>query len=644
VQVSNDATYASGVTTVFSNDTNNSAGQGIGGNAEYAETSLGKDIAFPAVSARYVRLWTNGSTANVDNHYVEVEVFGTGGTYAYSQSSYYSYSQSAYVSYAYSQSTYYAYSQSAYTSGTVYNVKTSACGPSGTNAAGNGTTDDGGVIRSCIGHLSSGDKLLFPSGTYLVSGEIDLVGKNNITVDGSSNTATIKGNFSGGSLFVVGNTAFGGQRGTGIALSATANELSTSFTTVSSLGVNPGDYVHLIEGGQGNWNGNNPRACDPAGCRGEVLKVASVNGNTVTVTTALHDTYVPNGGVFSGDGGSTSCSSSNAGNCATAYKLLNPVTAVTVQNINLNGNGTVGNGMVMDETMDSTVSGVGTTGFKYISMFSEGNFNTAWNNVTATNNGNTDSCPPAQEGTGMYFFRVGNPSANGITVSNMVPGTCAETFGIEFTDGVANGTFTNITVDATGAYGRPFKSNALRYSTFNSFTVKNSPAVNNGVSPEYWTSHNTFNNCVVTNNGGTGTGTGSAGIAFFGDYNQYNTFNNCTISGNGNIQVADGPDPVTGPTDIHNTISGGTITGSNSVAPVLYLGVPNFTVSGVTIKGPGTQGLVMDRSSANDCINNNTFSNSTGLTAAISSNSNTNVGSGNILNGLSSNLTPGTCP
>jgi len=148
VQVSNDATYASGVTTVFSNDTNNSAGQGIGGNAEYAETSLGKDIAFPAVSARYVRLWTNGSTANVDNHYVEVEVFGTGGTYAYSQSSYYSYSQSAYVSYAYSQSTYYAYSQSAYTSGTVYNVKTSACGPSGTNAAGNGTTDDGGVIRS----------------------------------------------------------------------------------------------------------------------------------------------------------------------------------------------------------------------------------------------------------------------------------------------------------------------------------------------------------------------------------------------------------------------------------------------------------------------------------------------------------------
>ena len=76
VQLSNTADFSSGVTTVFNNDTNNSAGQGTGGNAEYAETSAGKEITFSAVNARYARLWTNGSSANAAHHYVEVEVWG----------------------------------------------------------------------------------------------------------------------------------------------------------------------------------------------------------------------------------------------------------------------------------------------------------------------------------------------------------------------------------------------------------------------------------------------------------------------------------------------------------------------------------------------------------------------------------------
>lgn len=78
VQVSNSSTFSSGVTTVFNNDANNSAGQGVGSDAEYAETSAGKTITFSPVSARYVRLWINGSSSNQWNHYVEVEVFGAG--------------------------------------------------------------------------------------------------------------------------------------------------------------------------------------------------------------------------------------------------------------------------------------------------------------------------------------------------------------------------------------------------------------------------------------------------------------------------------------------------------------------------------------------------------------------------------------
>lgn len=77
VQLSNDASFNSGVTTVFNNDINNSAGQGVGTHAEYSETAAGKEIIFSPVNARYVRFWSNGSSANSWNHYVEAEVYGT---------------------------------------------------------------------------------------------------------------------------------------------------------------------------------------------------------------------------------------------------------------------------------------------------------------------------------------------------------------------------------------------------------------------------------------------------------------------------------------------------------------------------------------------------------------------------------------
>jgi hypothetical protein len=79
VKLSTTSDFSSGVTTVFNNDTNNSAGQGTGTDAEYAESAAGKTITFGPVTARFVRLWTNGSSANGYNHYVEVEVWAGGG-------------------------------------------------------------------------------------------------------------------------------------------------------------------------------------------------------------------------------------------------------------------------------------------------------------------------------------------------------------------------------------------------------------------------------------------------------------------------------------------------------------------------------------------------------------------------------------
>ncbi|UKS25701.1 glycosyl hydrolase family 18 protein [Paenibacillus sp. HWE-109] len=81
VRLSNSSTFGTGTTTVFNNDTNNSAALGTGTDAEYAETSAGKAITFAPVNARYLRIYSNGSSANAYNHYVEVQAWTVDSAY-----------------------------------------------------------------------------------------------------------------------------------------------------------------------------------------------------------------------------------------------------------------------------------------------------------------------------------------------------------------------------------------------------------------------------------------------------------------------------------------------------------------------------------------------------------------------------------
>jgi hypothetical protein len=76
VQVSNDPEFATGVTELFNNDYDNSAEQGKGSAKPYVETRFGKLIDAKNTKAQYVRLYSNGNTANDMNHYIEVEVYG----------------------------------------------------------------------------------------------------------------------------------------------------------------------------------------------------------------------------------------------------------------------------------------------------------------------------------------------------------------------------------------------------------------------------------------------------------------------------------------------------------------------------------------------------------------------------------------
>jgi hypothetical protein len=77
VQVSNDAAFKSGVTTVFNNDHDNSSKLAQGKDKEYIEVAEGKLFDAKGATGRYVRLYSNGNTTNDLNHYVEVEVYGT---------------------------------------------------------------------------------------------------------------------------------------------------------------------------------------------------------------------------------------------------------------------------------------------------------------------------------------------------------------------------------------------------------------------------------------------------------------------------------------------------------------------------------------------------------------------------------------
>lgn len=82
IQASNDPKFIDGVTTLFNNDVENTAGLGIGKDKMYIETNEGKLIDAKGVKARYVRLYSNGANPTYNdplNRYNEVMVFGVPG-------------------------------------------------------------------------------------------------------------------------------------------------------------------------------------------------------------------------------------------------------------------------------------------------------------------------------------------------------------------------------------------------------------------------------------------------------------------------------------------------------------------------------------------------------------------------------------
>ncbi|MFM7748956.1 MAG: discoidin domain-containing protein [Opitutaceae bacterium] len=76
IQISDDAEFKKGVTTIFNTDDDNSSKLGKGADKSYVETNNGRIVDAKNTAGRYVRLYSNGNTSDELNHYCEVEVFG----------------------------------------------------------------------------------------------------------------------------------------------------------------------------------------------------------------------------------------------------------------------------------------------------------------------------------------------------------------------------------------------------------------------------------------------------------------------------------------------------------------------------------------------------------------------------------------
>lgn len=75
LQVSDDPEFKTGVTTVYNNDTDNTAGLGIGADREYFERQFGRAFDAKGVKARYVRSSSKGSNLSALNCWQEIEIY-----------------------------------------------------------------------------------------------------------------------------------------------------------------------------------------------------------------------------------------------------------------------------------------------------------------------------------------------------------------------------------------------------------------------------------------------------------------------------------------------------------------------------------------------------------------------------------------
>jgi hypothetical protein len=488
-------------------------------------------------------------------------------------------------------------------------------------ATGNGSTDDTAAINNAIAALQPGYELFFPCGTYKISAGLTAITKNNLVIDGETGcgggTVAIRSTGGGSTILQVGS---GQNLSASTPITATTADMDQAFqANFSAIGAGVGDYVYLEESvSSADTTHTN---CGGSGCRGEVLKITGLSGNLGTVETAVHHVYDTN-------------------NVPWVQKLLNPVSGVSVHDLALDGSGAATYALAVLDAVNLTVTNLTAQNISCSAIAAVNGYNDSYATITITHAGTNNGCSIG--GSAVSVQQQGNLNFNGVSISNMNVGA----FGfIPFRE--ANGTFSNISVDATGTGGgRPFKTNSSAHNTFNNISVNRSEAAYyQGITLEYFSHHNVWNNCKVTNNVGSPN---NSGITLYGDLangnhqgsNHYNTFNNCTVTGNSGyaVWVNDNNNNIEINGGTYSGVAGQYVLAFDDSAPCC---TNNAYIHNATINGLGSIGIFIENGSKNACINNNTLG--LGLITGINVTDASDIGTGNILNGLSSNLNAGTC-
>jgi len=437
------------------------------------------------------------------------------------------------------------------------------------NSVGDGVHDDTANINSAIAALHAGDVLLFPCGTYKTTSQLTI--NKSVTVDGSG-CATIK-NSSGGSNII--SMSGGGLSATTPLTAFTSDRATTVTANLSAIGASAGDYLVLSEGGRDSSTGSSDTQCDVSGCRGDVVKIQSVSGNTATLVRPLNHPY-------------------QSANSPTVRKMLSPLSGAIIQNISLDGGSTASNGISWNYVVNSTMSAVTTKNVVNSGVAGSYGYGNNWVQVTASGCGSPNA--------GCIDIRYQNNS--GYSTISVTANGSGHNFGFapyRNNDSV----FTGITVNQNGSSGRGFKLLANAHNTFSNISVSGTSGGTSTLAVEYYSHHNTFNNCVVKNNQGHA-------IATFGNFNDHNTFVGCAVTAMAGYKAFSQSASYGGNVaDHYTTIQGGTWIGSTGNA-VLQMNSSGLTLSGATVKGPGSSGLSLGGLTGevimNACVNNNTFS------------------------------------
>lgn len=75
IQMANEENFRD-ARIVFNNDHDNTSGMGRGDDESWIETNNGHPVRLNGITARYVRLYSNGRHCDDTNHWIEVEIYG----------------------------------------------------------------------------------------------------------------------------------------------------------------------------------------------------------------------------------------------------------------------------------------------------------------------------------------------------------------------------------------------------------------------------------------------------------------------------------------------------------------------------------------------------------------------------------------